>query len=117
MTWSVVLGFAHIVASSHAKSLQRGYRWTASARDEQVPPLKGLAGRLDRAMSNYLETFPLFAALVLAAQVAGVHGALTEWDAFLTSGRASSTYRSTLSVAARRKGVAHAITDSRELQA
>jgi uncharacterized MAPEG superfamily protein len=38
LTWTVVLGFAHIVASSHAKRLQRGYRWTASARDEQVPP-------------------------------------------------------------------------------
>lgn len=86
LTWSVVLGFGHIVASSHAKSLQRGYRWTASARDEQVPPLKGLAGRLERATSNYLETFPLFAALVLAAQVAGVHSTLTEWGCFLYLG-------------------------------
>ncbi len=86
LTWSVVLGFAHIVASSHAKSLQRGYRWTASARDEQVPPLKGVAGRLERATSNYLETFPLFAALVLAAQVAGIHNTLTEWGCFLYLG-------------------------------
>lgn len=86
LTWSVVLGFVHIVASSHAKSFQRGYRWTASARDEQVPPLKGLAGRLERATSNYLETFPLFASLVLAAQVAGVHSALTEWGCFLYLG-------------------------------
>ena len=79
LTWSVVLGFIHIVASSHAKSLQHGYRWTAGARDEEVPPLRGVAGRLERASSNYLETFPFFAALVLAAQVAGIHSALTEW--------------------------------------
>lgn len=86
LTWSVVLGFVHIVASSHAKSLQRGYRWTASARDEPVPPLKGVAGRLERATSNYFETFPLFATLVLAAQVAGVQSTLTEWGCFLYLG-------------------------------
>ena len=86
LAWSVVLGFVHIIASSHAKSVQRGYRWTASARDEQLPPLKGVAGRLERALSNYLETFPFFAALVLAAQVAGVHSSLTEWGSFLYLG-------------------------------
>ena len=37
-------------------------------------------------MSNYLETFPLFAALVLAAQVAGVHNTLTKWGSFLYLG-------------------------------
>src|SRR5262249_52235407 len=47
---SVVLGFVHIVAASHAASLQRGYRWTASARDQGVAPLTGVAGRLDRAL-------------------------------------------------------------------
>ena len=86
LIWSVVLALVHIVASSHAKSLQRGYRWTASPRDEQVPPLTGVAGRLERASRNYLETFPLFAALVLAAHAASVHGTLTEWGSFLYLG-------------------------------
>lgn len=86
LIWSVLLGFVHIIASSHAKSLQRGYRWTASARDEVLPPLKGAAGRLERALANYMETFPLFAALVLAAEVARVHTSLTEWGAFLYIG-------------------------------
>jgi uncharacterized MAPEG superfamily protein len=86
LMWSVVLGFVHIVASSHAQSLQRGYRWTASARDEPLPPLTALAGRLERALSNYLETFPLFVALVLVAQFAGVHNRLTEWGALLYIG-------------------------------
>ena len=90
LTWSVVLGFVHIVVSSHAESLQRGYSWTASARDEQVPPLTGVAGRLERASSNYLETFPLFAALVLAAQVAGIHSTLTEWGSSIVSRGARS---------------------------
>jgi uncharacterized MAPEG superfamily protein len=86
LIWSVVLGFVHIIASSHAASVQRGYRWTASARDELLPPLQGVAGRLERALSNYLETFPLFVALVLAAQIAGVHSGLTEWGSFLYLG-------------------------------
>jgi uncharacterized MAPEG superfamily protein len=80
---SVVLGFVHIVAASHSASLQRGYRWSASARDDPVAPLHGIAGRLDRALRNFLETFPLFAATVLAAAAAGRHNALTEWGAQL----------------------------------
>jgi uncharacterized MAPEG superfamily protein len=76
---SVGLGFVHIVAASHSASLQRGYRWTASARDEPVDPLLGVAGRLDRASRNFLETFPLFAAVVLAGHALGRHDALTEW--------------------------------------
>ena len=77
LTLSVVLGIVQIVAASHAASLQRGYQWTASSRDEKVPPLQGVAGRLDRALRNFLETFPLFAAVVLAAQLSDTHNALT----------------------------------------
>ena len=80
---SVVLGFVHIVLVSHAASLQRGYRWTASARDEIPPPLIGVAGRLERASRNFLETFPFFAASVLNAHVVGIHNSLTEWGAQL----------------------------------
>jgi uncharacterized MAPEG superfamily protein len=79
----VALGLVQIVAASHTASLQRSYRWSASARDEPVEPLRGVAGRLDRALKNFLETFPLFAAVVLAAHVAGRHDALTTWGARL----------------------------------
>ena len=48
-----------------------------------MPPLKGAAGRVDRAVTNFLETFPLFAAAVLIAHVAGRHGALTVWGVHL----------------------------------
>jgi uncharacterized MAPEG superfamily protein len=84
--FSIVLGLVHIVLASHAASLQRGYRWTASARDEVVPALTGLAGRLDRALRNFIETFPLFAAAVLMAHIAGKHGWMTEWGAQLYFG-------------------------------
>ncbi|TIY06138.1 MAG: hypothetical protein E5V18_12525 [Mesorhizobium sp.] len=53
-----------IIISSHAASLQRGYRWTASSRDAEMPPLTGVAGRLERALRNFLETFPVFVAAV-----------------------------------------------------
>ena len=76
---SVVLGLVQIVLASHAASLQRGYLWTAGSRDEAVPPLTGIAGRLERALRNFVETFPLFAAAVLAAHVAGTHSWMTEW--------------------------------------
>jgi uncharacterized MAPEG superfamily protein len=76
---SVILGLVQIVLASHAASLQRGYIWTASSRDEVVPALTGMAGRLDRALRNFLETFPLFAAAVLTAHVAGTHSWMTEW--------------------------------------
>ena len=77
--FSIVLGLAQIVLASHAASLQRGYVWTASARDEAVPALTGLAGRLNRALRNFIETFPLFAAAVLMTHVMGKHGWMTEW--------------------------------------
>lgn len=80
---SVVLGLAQILAAAHASSRQRGYRWNAGPRDEVLPPLTGVAGRLKRAQRNFLETFPFFAALVLAAHLAGRHDWLTQWGAQL----------------------------------
>jgi uncharacterized MAPEG superfamily protein len=76
---SIVLGLVQIVLASHASSLQRGYVWTASSRDEAVPALNGVPGRLARALQNFVETFPLFAAAVLIAHVATRHSWMTEW--------------------------------------
>jgi uncharacterized MAPEG superfamily protein len=80
---SIILGLVHLVAASHLISFQYGYRWTASSRDEPVPPLSGLANRVDQATTNFLETFPFFAALVLAAHVTNRHSFLTLWGAHL----------------------------------
>src|SRR5262245_35351258 len=76
---SIVLGLVQIVLASHAASRQRGYVWTASSRDETAPALTGVAGRLARALQNFVETFPLFAAGVLIAHVAATHSWMTEW--------------------------------------
>jgi hypothetical protein len=54
---SIILGLVQIVLASHASSLQRGYIWTASSRDEAVPALTGVAGRLARALQNSSRRF------------------------------------------------------------
>jgi uncharacterized MAPEG superfamily protein len=78
---SVVLGIVHIIIVSHLQSWQRGYRWTASSREESAAPLTGLAGRVERALRNYLETFPFFAAAILAVTLTNAHSWVTVWGA------------------------------------
>jgi uncharacterized MAPEG superfamily protein len=80
---SVILGLVHIIASSHLISWHRGYRWTASSREEDVPPLHGLPNRVDQATTNFLETFSFFAVLVLIAEAIDRHSSLTVWGAQL----------------------------------
>ncbi len=80
---SIILGLVHLIAASHLISSQYGYRLTASSREEPVPPLRGVANRVDQATTNFLETFPFFAALVLLAHVAHHHSLLTLWGAHL----------------------------------
>src|ERR1041385_1982208 len=80
---SVFLGLIHLIAASHLISFQYGYRWTASNREEPVPPLRGLASRVDQATTNFLETFPFFAVLVLTAHLTNTHSALTILGAHL----------------------------------
>lgn len=80
---SCALCLIQIVAASHAASSQRGYRWTAGARDSEVPPLTGVGSRLERALRNFLETFPVFVAAVLLVHALGREGALSKWGAVL----------------------------------
>lgn len=80
---SVVLGLVHIFATSIAKTHQYGPQWNVSARDADMPPLHTIGGRLARAEKNFLETFPLFAAVVLMADALNRHGALAVWGSQL----------------------------------
>jgi uncharacterized MAPEG superfamily protein len=83
LVYSALLGFVQVLLAAHSAGRQRGYRWVAGARQEIVPPLTGLAHRFDRCLANFLETFPLLAALVLAALVSGRHGVLSQVGAQL----------------------------------
>ncbi|HEX3817498.1 MAG TPA: MAPEG family protein, partial [Chthoniobacterales bacterium] len=60
-----------------------GYRWTGGNRDQPAPPLRGIASRVDQAYTNFMETFPFFAALLLACHFAGRDCALTLWGSQL----------------------------------
>ena len=52
-------------------------------------PLDGVAGRLDRAFRNFMETFPFYAAAVLVAALAAKFSPLTLWGSVLyVAGRA-----------------------------
>ncbi|MGV8959540.1 MAG: MAPEG family protein [Stenotrophomonas sp.] len=69
LAWAVVLGIAQLLTAASAGTAQRGLKWNVSARDGEPQPLTGVAARLHRAWGNFLETFPFFAALVLAVVV------------------------------------------------
>ena len=76
---TVILGLLHLIVDSHLISFQLGYRWTAGNREQPVPPLRGVTNRGPQAYTNFMETFPFFAAVVLVAHFADRHGALTLW--------------------------------------
>ncbi|WP_158881906.1 MAPEG family protein [Rhodanobacter sp. L36] len=76
LCWSVVLGLLQIAIAATGATVQRGTAWAAGARDNS-PPLTGVVARLDRASSNFLETFPFFLAVVLGAHLLGRHSQAT----------------------------------------
>jgi uncharacterized MAPEG superfamily protein len=80
---SAALGLVQILLSSQAASFQYGYRWAASARDQPMPPLTGVAARLERTLRNFMETFVLFVAAILVANVINRHSWMTVWGAQL----------------------------------
>lgn len=69
LAWSVALGLVHVLLGAALITHQRGLRWNVGARGAVLPPVTGVAARVDRALRNFLETFPFFAAAVLAVVV------------------------------------------------
>lgn len=75
---AVIIGLVHLFWAAGESRAQQGYGWAAGPRDEPRP-VTGRAARLNRAFANYLETLPLFAAAVAAANAGGKLGVLTFW--------------------------------------
>ena|SRR6185503_9937513 len=71
VSWSVVLGLAQLLIATLFMVHQRGLRWALGPRDAPVAPLVGIAGRLERSVRNFLETFGLFLAAAWLAQSSG----------------------------------------------
>ena len=80
---TIVLALVHIFWAAHARTRQYGTKWNMGARDEEMPALRPLPGRLLRAQANFMETFPLFAAALLGAIAAGHTGWKTAVGAYL----------------------------------
>ncbi len=73
---AVALAFIQVVVAAFGAMRQVGLPILAGNR-ENIPDILGWAGRAARAHRNLLENLVLFAALVLAAQAAGISNAIT----------------------------------------
>lgn len=77
LMWSVLLGLFQILLATTFVTKERGIRWNLSSRGQELPPPKGIAGRLNRAAENFKETFPFFLAAVVVVQFLGRNNSLT----------------------------------------
>ena len=73
LAFSILFGLASVLIAGALGTQQRGLLWNAGNRDGEARPLTGAAARAVRANANFLETFPFFAAAVLAVAVSN-HG-------------------------------------------
>jgi uncharacterized MAPEG superfamily protein len=80
---AVIIGLVQIIwAAAAGSGGERDFAWLSGPRDE-AKPVNTVAGRLNRALANFLETFPMFVAAILACDFAGKFGPLTMWGAVL----------------------------------
>jgi len=68
---AVVLGVVQLLLADALVTRQRGMEWNTGPRDLDPGPARAMAGRAERVMRNFMETFPYFAAVVLAVVVTG----------------------------------------------
>jgi len=83
LAWSIVLGIVSVFVAGTLSTMQRGLLWNLGNRDGDVKSLIGAAARAHRANWNFLETFPFFAAAVLAVVLAQRTSAATALGAQL----------------------------------
>ena len=75
--FGALLLLVHIFAAVHLKTKQYGREWNVGARDEALPPLDPVAGRLARAQANFLETFPIAVVALLGVVIADRTSSMT----------------------------------------
>jgi uncharacterized MAPEG superfamily protein len=76
LIWSAALTLVLVIIAVGGATLQVGLPTLAGNREE-LPEMKGWAGRAQRAHSNMLENLVLFAILVLATKAVGVRNDIT----------------------------------------
>jgi uncharacterized MAPEG superfamily protein len=80
---TILLALVNILWAGNVRTKQYGTEWNMGARDDTMPPLNPLAGRLLRAQGNLYETLPLFIAALLGAAFLDRLGWKTEVGASL----------------------------------
>ena len=69
LTWSVVLLIVHVVVQATGYIAANGLGYALGPQDEQRQPDSLVLRRVNRALWNYLQTWPAFIALALALVV------------------------------------------------
>lgn len=82
LVWSAALALVQMVVAVVAAIAQVGLLPLVGNR-ENLPAIEAWPGRARRAQLNMLESLPIFAALVLVAQIAGKTSAVTALGAQL----------------------------------
>ena len=84
MLWlSIALGLVQLLLVVISSGLAGRSSWGVGARDVAGPPFGTIGARLERAFKNFVETFALFAAVVLMANALDKHTALSAGGAEL----------------------------------
>ncbi len=84
--WSTVLLFAYVMIQGQTATRDRGLDWNAGPRDGEQKPLGEMAGRAERALKNFQETYPVFVALAMGLAVTDRTGGLGAIGAWLWFG-------------------------------
>jgi uncharacterized MAPEG superfamily protein len=82
LIWSTVLCGAYISTQALLYRIQHGFIYSATSRDNEPPPNMRTA-RGNKALRNFLETYPVFIALAVAIELSGRAEPLTQWGAHI----------------------------------
>ena len=81
--WSLILYSLYLGAQSLIYRWRFGVEFAASARDEEPKQDGDLLGRAERALKNFLETWPAFIVLALVANFADPGDPVVLWGAIV----------------------------------
>ncbi|SMQ72522.1 Uncharacterized conserved protein, MAPEG superfamily [Devosia lucknowensis] len=82
LIWSAILAFAYLGVQSIVYRMDYGIKHANSQRDNERPPNKWTV-RAQRALGNFLETYPVFIVLAVATELSGRSDGLTQWGAII----------------------------------
>ncbi|ESQ78829.1 MAPEG family protein [Asticcacaulis sp. YBE204] len=79
LVFAALWGLIQILIAAVAPAARPGYfQWNASPRDTEFD-FGPVFGRMNRAYKNFLETFPIFAVIVLALVFSGRADDISKW--------------------------------------